>query len=374
VTEALARRDRVTALPFAHTTLRAELPVELHHLGGGRELTREQAVLPRLLSRLRADVLLSPANRGLPLVSPCPMVLVLFDLAEWDRTLVASPRGAAAARFAYSNAVSLSRAARIATTSEYSRSAITRTLGIADGRVRVVPGGIEGRFLADPGADAVARTANRHGMVPGSVLHVGSLQPRKDLSTLVRAVAALPAALAPRVVLAGTGPEAQRLRALGDTLELGDRLHLAGFVADEDLPALYRAAGCVVLAGTGEGFGLPALEAMAAGTPVAAARAGSLPEVVGEAGRLFPAGDPAALAAILRDVLGSPAVAANMGAAGRERAAAFSWDRVAEGMERVLREAVDMGRSGRARAEVASLRSLPRWLRSHDAAPGEESG
>jgi glycosyltransferase involved in cell wall biosynthesis len=349
-----------------------ELPLEVRHLGGGRELTREQAALPRLLSRLRADVLLSPANRGLPLVSPCPMVLVLFDLAEWDRTLVAAPRGAAAVRFAYSNAVSLSRAARIVTTSEYSRGAITRTLGIADDRIRVVPGGIEERFLADPGDEAVARTANRHGVAPGSVLHVGSLQPRKDLSTLVRAVAALPAALAPRLVLAGTGPEAQRLRALGDALGLGDRLHLAGFVDDDDLPALYRAAGCVVLAGTGEGFGLPALEAMAAGTPVVAARAGSLPEVVGEAGRLFPAGDPAALATTLQDVLGAPGVAAGMGAAGRARAAAFSWDRVAQDMDRVLREALDMGRSARAWSEVRSLRSLPRWLRAHDMAAGEK--
>jgi len=363
VTEALTRHEWLTVLPFAHTDLPVDLPVELHHLGGGRELTREQVALPALLSRLDADVLLSPANRGLPLVSPCPMVLVLYDVAEWDRALVAAPEGPAATRFAYSNAVSLSRAARIVTTSEHSSGAIRRRLGIAEDRIRVVPGGLEQRFLDDPGVDAIARARERYGVIPGSVLHVGSLHVRKDLPTLVRAVSMLPPSLAPRLVLAGSGPEEEGLRSMARMIGMADRLHLAGFVDDEDLPAVYGAASCVVLAGTGEGFGLPVLEAMAAGTPVVAARAGALPEVVGRAGRLFTAGDSAALAAHLRDVLGSRDVAARMGAEGRERASSFSWDRAARGIEAVLREAVGLGRGARARSELGSLRSLTRWLR-----------
>jgi glycosyltransferase involved in cell wall biosynthesis len=144
---------------------------------------------------------------------------------------------------------------------------------------------------------------------------------------------------------------------------MADRLHLAGFVDESDLPAVYRAASCVVLAGTGEGFGLPVLEAMAAGTPVVAARAGALPEVVGSAGRLFPAGDAPALASQLREVLDSPGEAARMGTEGREHAASYSWDRAARSIEGVLREAVAMTRGQRAGQQVGSLRSLTRWLR-----------
>jgi glycosyltransferase involved in cell wall biosynthesis len=363
VTEALASREWLTVLPFAHGDLPVSLPVEVHHLRGGRELVREQMALPPLLRRLGADVLLSPANRGLPLVSPCPMVLVLYDVAEWDRALIPAPEGSAATRFAYANAVSLSRAARIVTTSEHSAGAIRRRLGIAEERIRVVPGGIEERFLEDPGVDAVARARERYGVIPGSILHVGSLHVRKDLPTLIRAVSHLPASVAPRLVLAGAGPEEEGLRAMARMIGMADRLHLAGFVEDADLPAVYRAASCVVLAGTGEGFGLPVLEAMAAGTPVIAARAGALPEVVGRAGLLFGAGDAGALAAHLRDVLGSRDEASRLGAAGRDHAALFSWDRAARGIEAVLHEAVALGRGERFRSEAGSLRSLTRWIR-----------
>ncbi len=363
VTEALTRRDWLTVLPFAHADLPVELPVEVHHLGGGREATREQVALPSLLRRLKADVLLSPANRGLPLISPCPMVLVLYDVAEWDRTLVAAPEGGAATRFAYSNAVSLSRAARIVTTSEHSAGAIRRRLGIDEERIRVVPGGLDGRFLDDPGVDAVARARELYGVIPRSILHVGSLHVRKDLPTLVRAVSQLPASVAPRLVLAGSGPEEESLRSMARMIGMADRLHLAGFVDDADLPAVYRAAGCVVLAGTGEGFGLPVLEAMAAGTPVVAARAGALPEVVGRAGKLFTAGDAPALAAHLRNVLDSPDEAARLAREGREHAASYSWDRAARGIEAVLREAVAQPRRKRRGEQAGSLRSLTRWLR-----------
>lgn len=363
MTEALARREALTVLPFTHGTLPARLPVGVHRLGGGREVVREQLALPRLLARLDADVLLSPANRGLPLVSPCPMVLVLYDVAEWDRELVPAPEGGSAARFAYANAVSLSRASRIVTTSEHSAGAIRRRLGIAEERIRVVTGGLDSRFFADPGNEAVAHAGERYGVMPGSVVHVGSLAVRKDLPTVVRAISLLPPALVPRLVLAGAGPEGEGLQTMARMLGVGDRVHFAGFVDDADLPAFYRAAAAVVVAGTGEGFGLPVLEAMAASTPVIAARAGALPEVVGRAGRLFTASDANSLAGHLREVLGSRNEAARMSTAGSAHAAGYSWERAAIEIEAVLREAAGSTRRVSARSQLGSLRSVTRWLR-----------
>ena len=361
VTEALARREWLTVLPFAHTDLPANLTIKVHHLGGGREATREQVALPALLRRLDADVLLSPANRGLPLVSPCPMVLVIHDTADWELE-ADDRRQAPALGFGVSNAISLSGAAMIVTASNHTAGAIQRRLRIAEERVRVVPGGIDERFFADPGPDTVERVRTVYGVVPRSILHVGSLKSRRDLPTLVRAVASLPAEVAPRLVLAGSGPEAEGLRSMARIVGVADRLHLAGFVEDEDLPAVYRAASCVVLAGTEEGFGLPALEAMACGTPVITARAGALPEVVDRAGRMFAAGDAKALAAHLSEVLGDPAEAGRLAEAGYERASTFTWDRSARALESVLREAAEAS-TGKWRSRLTSLRSLPRWIR-----------
>jgi glycosyltransferase involved in cell wall biosynthesis len=110
-------------------------------------------------------------------------------------------------------------------------------------------------------------------------------------------------------------------------------------VTDGQLRSLYESASAFAFPSRYEGFGLPPLEAMGFGTPVVAADASSLPEVVGDAALLFPAGDPAALAAALAELLGSPALAADLVERGRERAALFTWERTAAATVEVYREA-----------------------------------
>ena len=341
-----------------------DVGVAVRPLPRGREAVREQLALPRELARLHADVLLSPANRGLPLVAPCPAVLVVYDTTEWEQALVEAPRGAAAVRFAYAGAISLSRAARIVTISDHAAASIAERLGIAPGRIRVARCGVEPRFfLNELDDEAVRRAAERHGILPGSVLSVGALRPHKDQATLVRAVAALPADVVPRLVLAGRGPEQPHLRRLAVDLGIAERVTFPGFVDDEELPAVYRAAACVALPSRAEGFGLPALEAMAAGVPVVAARAGAFPEIAGDAALLVPPGDPDALATAIASIRSSPAHAAARVALGRERAAGFTWARTADAVEAALREAIGMGRGRAAREELSSLRSVGRWIR-----------
>ena len=140
----------------------------------------------------------------------------------------------------------------------------------------------------------------------------------------------LPVRAAHRLVLAG-GDRANRpaLAALAATLGLGDGVGFPGLVDDADLPALYGGAALYVQPSLEEGFGLPALEAMACGAPVVASRRGALPEVVGDAGVLVDAEDERALAASLARVLAAPDEAAALVRRGRARAAEFTAERTA---------------------------------------------
>ncbi len=357
ITEALAQRELVTVIPFAQADI-PSLPVPVHHIRAARAGAKDHVALPTLLRNVNADVLLSPANVGLPLISPCPMVLVLHDVADWE-----SEPDDGRVRSATSGAVSLGRAALIATLSDHAAGMIRRRLGIAEERIRVVPTGVDRRFFEDPGAHAVESVRRSYGVIEGSVLHVGSLRSRRDLPTLVRAVSALPVDMVPRLVLAGAGPAEESLRSMARMIGVADRLHLTGFVDEADLPAVYRASTCVVLAGTAEGIGLPLIESMACGTPVIAARAGALPAAVGRAGRLFPAGDSSALANQLREVLGSPAERERLIRAGREQASRFTWERSAERVEAVLREAASGSTRDRAKAQLGGLRNIRSWLK-----------
>lgn len=362
ITEALAQRESLVVLPFAGDQIPG-LTVPVHHMSASRSGAKQQVALPSLLHNLDADVLLSPANVGLPLISPCPMVLVVHDVADWDAdTSDRTGQRDGGVRSATGSAVSLGRAALITTMSAHVAGMVHRRLGIPDDRIRIAPGGVDERFFEDPGREAVEAVRTAYGVIPGSVLHVGSLRVRRDLPTLVRAVASLPPEIVPRLVLAGSGPAEEGLRSMARMIGVADRLHLTGFVDDHDLPAIYRSASCLALAGTAEGFGLQLLEAMASGTPVIAARAGALPVVAGHAGRLFPAGDAPALARHLREVLTSDRERDRMSEMGLEQARKYTWPIAARKFEAVLRDAVSGSVRQRARSQLGGLRSIRRWL------------
>ena len=161
----------------------------------------------------------------------------------------------------------------------------------------------------------------------GPILWVGNPKPHKGLDLLLGAFAQL----APhhpdlRLTLVGSGAIASQVA----DHPYRDRIDVQGHVTDERLRALYRGAGVFCMPSRHEGFGLPALEAMAASVPVVATDAGAIPEVVGTAALLVPAEDAPALAAGLDRALHSEAVAAELVAAGRTRASRFTWERCAE--------------------------------------------
>lgn len=349
---ALARRPALDLVGLSDGAVAFALPVPTVRFAGGREVLREQVALPLTARRERLDVLLAPANRGLPWAAPCATALTLHDAVEWDADLVAPPRGRSRTRFAYSSVVSLAAADVIITVSRASAERIGERLRIAPGRLRVVHEAAPDRFARAPDPGAVEDLCARLGIQPGYVLYLGGFERKKDVPTLLRAVAHLVrTGTAVTLVLAGaaSAPRSELERLAAD-LQIERSVRWVGFVPDGDLPALYRGARCFAFPATAEGFGLPVVEAMACGTPVVAAGAAALVEVVAGGGVLFDPGDDAALAAALQAVCTDAGRGRDLSDRARRRAAAFSWDLTAEATEGVLRE-------------VAAVPARLRWFR-----------
>jgi glycosyltransferase involved in cell wall biosynthesis len=153
------------------------------------------------------------------------------------------------------------------------------------------------------------------------VLFVGTVEPRKGIDVLLAAHDALRRQGHPDLRLVIAGPPGW-----GETPALdGPGVVAPGRIDEATLDALYRGAAVLAVPSRSEGFGLPALEAMARGCPVVASQAGALPEVVGDAGLLVAPGDPEALATALARILSDDSLAASLGAAGHRRAATFTW-------------------------------------------------
>jgi glycosyltransferase involved in cell wall biosynthesis len=223
---------------------------------------------------------------------------------------------------------------RIFTSSAASARDLERDFRVDPERLRMVANGVDTELFR-PDA-SVARD-------PDEILCVGrASDPNKGVRTLVDALALLPRHVRLTLVDDDTPENAARKRAA--QLGCGDRLRLVGRVSTETLLGLYRRAALVVVPSRHEGFGLPAAEAMACGTPVVATAAGSLPEVVrtGGGGILVEPESPQALAKGIAQLLEQPEARAELGARGpRGVAAAYAWPRVAEATAEAYAELVE---------------------------------
>lgn len=306
--------------------LRVEAPSDLdlravERGGPGPELAFEQVGLPLLLRRERIDAVHAP-NCFLPLARPCPGVVTIHDLAfETHPHDFARRTGWKYRTLARRAARS---AERVICVSSFTRDDVRDRYGVDEAKLRVIP-----NAPALPFGDAEPP--------PGPyLLAIGDLRAKKNLGRLVEAYRALRAeGLQHRLVLAGldTG-EGGRLRAAAG----GAPLELRGYVSDSELDALLRGADLLVHPSLYEGFGLPLLEAMARGCPVAAADATALPETGGDAALWFDPLDVGAIAATISSAVTDRDLHARLAAAGREHAAGFSWARTARATLDVYRE------------------------------------
>lgn len=260
-----------------------------------------------------------------------PSVTTIHDLIYLSEPGVVGAAKGAVARAWIGRMVRASRA--LVTVSEYSAAQIRAAFPEADRKLHVVPNGVSPTFFDAPRAGGGAG-----GAAPRPyLLTVGNKRPHKRFETAIRAFAAV-AAERPDLELRMVGnrdASTDALRALASELGVAPRVHDITALDDAALAALYAGAEALLVTSREEGFGLIAIEAMAAGCPVVAVDRGPLREVIGEGGILVPYDDVAAIAAALR-ALRAPGQREARVAAGRTRAARFTWAAAAAALAPVL--------------------------------------
>lgn len=287
----------------------------------------EQLRAPLALRQEQIDVLHAMAFVA-PILSSCPTVVTVLDLS-----FLRFPAAFKTFKRVYLRSMtrlSVRRAARVIAISESTRRDVIDLLGVPAERVTRVYCGVDPSFrpLA---SDRVAAFRREKRLSDRFLLFLGTIEPRKNVVTLVQAFAALVAS-DPRemadvqLVLAGSqGWLADPVYACVEELGLQDRVRFAGYVPEEEKALWYNAATCFCYPSLYEGFGLPPLEAMACGVPVVTSNVSSLPEVVGEDALTVNPLDGAALCEAMRRVLVDPDLRAQLAARGLARARQFSW-------------------------------------------------
>jgi len=221
------------------------------------------------------------------------------------------------------------RSHRVLADSSSTRDDLVGRLGVAPGRIDVVPLGIGRPTVTAPTPERELRARLSLGD-RRLVLSLSAKRPHKNLGALLDALALIPAERRPVAVLAGyPTPHEEELRAHSEQLGLRDDVRFEGWTSEEDAEGLLVASDCFVFPSLYEGFGLPVLEAMARGVPVACSDRASLPEVAGGAARLFDPTRPEQIAQAIEALIGDPEAAARLATAGRARAAHFTWERTA---------------------------------------------
>ena len=223
-------------------------------------------------------------------------------------------------------------AEHIVVDSDFVRQEVMGYYGVPDSRVTTVLPGVSPEFKPID-AGRCLRALAQFNLQPGQyLLAVGTLEPRKNLSTVIAAFEQLPATLRRRFPLVIVGMNGWGMESFSDSLRhmIADgEVRLLGYVPQGDLPALYSGARLFVYPSLYEGFGLPPLEAMACGVPVIASRRASLPEVVGDAGVLVEALDERAIAQHMQALIEDDVLHASLAEAGRRRAQTFTWRKFA---------------------------------------------
>lgn len=298
---------------------------------------REQVGLSLQIARDRIDLLHSPCLTA-PILADCPLVVTIHDmiwlfphkysqynhlslqwtLMEWYNLLI--PR--------YTSR----RAAAIITVSQFSKKNIVEYLGIDPSLIFVTHEAVNSSFGPNLDQERAQSSGKKYGLQTKFIMAIGSADPRKNIETLVKAYSLLPQNLRAEyhlVIVWTASSLSQTVSEQVQALGIGECIHFLTQVTNEDLFFLYHETSLFVFPSLYEGFGLPMLEAMACGVPVVAANTSSIPEIAGDAARLFEPKDAQEMSATIARVLSDENLKSDMVKKGFERNAMFSWEKCA---------------------------------------------
>jgi glycosyltransferase involved in cell wall biosynthesis len=289
---------------------------------------RELISVPFALRRARVDLFHAPHYVVSPL-TPCPFVVTIHDCIHLRFPQYLPSRAA----YYYARTMmtlAARRARRVLTGSQASKEDILHFLKVPADKVEVIYHAIDERLAAAPTDEEIARVRERFLLTSPFILYAGNIKPHKNVDRLIEAFSIVRRRGVQEVKLLIIGDEISRhpnLRRLVHRYQLHQHVRFLGFVPDATLAVLYRLASAFVFPSLCEGFGLPPLEAMAAGTPVITSNVSSLPEVVGDAALLIDPLDAGAIADAVVRVLSDATLRADLIRRGTARAKTFSWDR-----------------------------------------------
>ena len=302
-----------------------------------RRLVWEQIIFPGLVGQANLDLLHS-LHYTRPYRLPCPSVVTFHDM-----TFFLYPHMHTLTKrvfFANTIRVSARRADALIADSESTRQDAIRLLGIPPGKISAIPLGVDEVFHPVHDVNLLADVRQRYNLPEQFILFVGVVEPRKNLSLLLKSYKTLVSEdiTHPLVIAGRFGWMYNDLLRQIDALGLKDKIQFTGYIPQTDLPIVYNLADVFVYPSIYEGFGLPPLEAMACGTPVITTAISSMPEHVGDAGILIPAEDEWALSRAIHTVLTDRRLREQLSLKGSKQAANFTWKRTARETLQVYRK------------------------------------
>jgi glycosyltransferase involved in cell wall biosynthesis len=318
----------------ANENLRWEIVSDMSPMN---RLIWEQTTFPRLVHRSDVDLLHS-LHYTQPVRLGCPSVVTIHDM-----TFFLFPDLHTRAKrlfFPFAIRSSVRRADALVAISESTRQDSIRLLAISPQKIFTTQLGITEEFREVKDKDLLIMVREKYDLPNLFILFVGLVEPRKNIPFLIRAYKALVVeGFQHNLVIAGRfGWMYQEVFNQIEELGLKDRVQFTGYLPQDDLPMVYNLASLFVYPTKYEGFGFPALEAMACGTPVITTAISSLPEIVGDAGILVPPGDEHALTGAMAEVLRDSTLSNQLRTRGLQRSEYFTWERTARETMKVYKQ------------------------------------